>query len=96
MPKNMANYLTIGRVLMIPVFLVLMYVDFPGSRYWALAVYIVACLTDFADGLENFAVALAYGWMWLLIMVVVVVVVVRVLRKRRRKAKKADDKPEKP
>ena len=50
MPKNMANYLTIGRVLMIPVFLVLMYVDFPGSRYWALAVYIVACLTDFADG----------------------------------------------
>ena len=50
MPKNMANYLTIGRVLMIPVFLVLMYVAFPGSRYWALAVYIVACLTDFADG----------------------------------------------
>ena len=50
MPKNMANYLTIGRVLMIPVFLVLMYVDFPGSRYWALAVYLVACLTDFADG----------------------------------------------
>ena len=50
MPKNMANYLTIGRVLMIPVFLVLMYVDFPGSRYWALGVYIVACLTDFADG----------------------------------------------
>ena len=50
MPKNMANYLTIGRVLMIPVFRVLMYVDFPGSRYWALAVYLVACLTDFADG----------------------------------------------
>ena len=46
----MANNLTIGRVLMIPVFLVLMYVDFPGSRYWALGVYIVACLTDFADG----------------------------------------------
>ena len=53
-------------------------------------------LADFADGLENFAVALAYGWMWLLILVVVVVAVVRVLRKRRRKAKKADDKPEKP
>ena len=52
-------------------------------------------LADFADGLENFAVALAYGWMWLLILVVVVVAVVRVLRKRR-KAKKTDDKPEKP
>ena len=53
-------------------------------------------LADFADGLENFAVALAYGWMWLLILVVVAVAVVRVLRKHRRKAKKADDKPEKP
>ena len=52
-------------------------------------------LADFADGLENFAVALAYGWMWLLILVVVAVAVVRVLRKRR-KAKKTDDKPEKP
>ena len=53
-------------------------------------------LADFADGLENFAVALAYGWMWVLILVVVAVVVVRVLRARRRKAKKTDDKPEKP
>lgn len=37
MPKNMANYLTIGRVLMIPVFLVLMYVDFPAAAIgrWA-------------------------------------------------------------
>ena len=52
-------------------------------------------LADFADGLENFAVALAYGWMWVLFLAVVVVVVVRVLRKRR-KAKKTDDKPEKP
>ena len=52
--------------------------------------------SNFTDAIENFAVALAYGWMWLLILVVVVVVVVRVLRKRRRKAKKADDKPEKP
>lgn len=51
---------------------------------------------DFTDGLENFAVALAYGWMWVLLLAVVAVVVVRVLRKRRRKAQKADDKPEKP
>ena len=52
--------------------------------------------TDFTDGLENFAVALAYGWMWVLILAVVAVVVVRVLRKRRRAVKKTDDKPEKP
>ena len=53
-------------------------------------------LADFADGLENFAVALAYGWMWVLILAAVAVAVVRIFRKRRRKAKKADDKPEKP
>ena len=50
MPKNTANYLTIARVVMIPIFLVLMYLNFPGSHYWALAVYIIACLTDLADG----------------------------------------------
>lgn len=50
MPKNTANYLTIARVVMIPIFLVLMYLDFPGSRYWALGIYIVACLTDWVDG----------------------------------------------
>ena len=50
MPKNTANYLTIARVVMIPIFLVLMYLNFPGSHYWALAVYVIACLTDLADG----------------------------------------------
>lgn len=50
MPKNTANYLTIARVVMIPIFLVLMYLNFPGSRYWALGVYVVACLTDWVDG----------------------------------------------
>ena len=50
MPKNTANYLTIARVVMIPIFLVLMYLNFPGNHYWALAVYIIACLTDLADG----------------------------------------------
>ena len=50
MPKNTANYLTIARVVMIPIFLILMYLHFPGSHYWALAVYIIACLTDLADG----------------------------------------------
>ena len=52
--------------------------------------------SDFTDGLENFAVALAYGWMWVLLLAVVAVAVVRVLRKRRRKTQKTDDKPEKP
>ncbi|MBQ0038077.1 MAG: CDP-diacylglycerol--glycerol-3-phosphate 3-phosphatidyltransferase [Clostridiales bacterium] len=45
-----ANKLTIARVVLIPVFLVIMYLGFPGSRYAALAVFIIASLTDLLDG----------------------------------------------
>ena len=45
-----ANKLTILRVLMIPAFLAVVYWGFPGSTYWALGIYIVACLTDWVDG----------------------------------------------
>ena len=50
MPMNTANKLTLARVFLIPVFLVIAYWGFPGSRYVALAVYIAACLTDLLDG----------------------------------------------
>lgn len=45
-----ANKLTILRVIFIPVFLVLLYLGFPGSRWAALAVFIAASLTDALDG----------------------------------------------
>lgn len=47
---NTANKLTMLRILMIPVFLVALYLDFPCNRYVALAVFILASATDFVDG----------------------------------------------
>ena len=45
-----ANKLTILRIILIPVFLVLLYLGFPGCRLAALAVFIIASLTDLLDG----------------------------------------------
>lgn len=50
MPMTTANKLTILRVILIPVFLVIFYLDFPAHRYIALAVFILASLTDLLDG----------------------------------------------
>ena len=47
---NTPNKLTLLRVLMIPVFLVVLYLGFPGSNYVALAIFVLASLTDFLDG----------------------------------------------
>lgn len=43
----MANRITVARIVLVPVFLLLAY---SGQHYAALAVYIVACLSDMADG----------------------------------------------
>ena len=50
---NLPNKLTILRVLLIPVFVVLLLADFWGKwlDYLALAVFIVASLTDMLDGM---------------------------------------------
>ncbi len=45
-----ANKLTLLRMALIPLFLGILYAGFPGSRYAALAVFIVASLTDTLDG----------------------------------------------
>ena len=45
-----ATKLTLCRVVMIPIFLVLLYVDFTGHLWAALAVFILASVTDFIDG----------------------------------------------
>lgn len=47
---NTANKLTMTRVAMIPIFLVVLYLNFPFNRYVALVVFILASITDFIDG----------------------------------------------
>ena len=50
MKLTTASKITVVRMILIPVVLVLMYVDFTGHMYWALAVFIIASCSDFVDG----------------------------------------------
>lgn len=47
---NTANKLTMLRVFMIPSFLLVLYLGIPFANYIALAIFIVASLTDWLDG----------------------------------------------
>ncbi|MBR3640832.1 MAG: CDP-diacylglycerol--glycerol-3-phosphate 3-phosphatidyltransferase [Oscillibacter sp.] len=47
---NLPNKLTILRIALIPVFMGVLYWGFAGSTYVALAIFIVASLTDLLDG----------------------------------------------
>jgi len=47
---NTANKLTMLRVIMIPAFLLVLYLGIPFASYIALAIFIVASLTDWLDG----------------------------------------------
>lgn len=47
---NTANKLTLLRVIMIPIFLLALYLDFPFHMIVALILFILASVTDFIDG----------------------------------------------
>ena len=47
---NTANKLTILRVIMIPAFLLVLYLHVPGANYWALVIFAAASITDTLDG----------------------------------------------
>jgi CDP-diacylglycerol--glycerol-3-phosphate 3-phosphatidyltransferase len=47
---NLANKITMLRVILIPVFLVVLYLDFPGHVLVGLGVFILASISDFLDG----------------------------------------------
>ncbi len=44
------NQLTLVRILIIPVLLFFIFLDTPGFQFLALALFFIACLTDFWDG----------------------------------------------
>lgn len=47
---NLPNKLTLLRMIMIPLFVVVFYVQFSGHYFVALAVFVLASFTDFLDG----------------------------------------------
>ncbi|MDD6102796.1 MAG: CDP-diacylglycerol--glycerol-3-phosphate 3-phosphatidyltransferase [Clostridiales bacterium] len=48
---NLPNKITIFRVILIPVFVILMLIpEIPYNNFFALAVFCIACATDFLDG----------------------------------------------
>lgn len=47
---NLPNKLTLLRIVLTPVFMAVLYWGFPGADYAALAIFIIASLTDLLDG----------------------------------------------
>ena len=47
---NLPNILTIGRILITPLFIILLFYDHPYAKSWALFIFVAAMLTDIFDG----------------------------------------------
>ena len=48
---NLPNILTISRIFMIPIFVLFFYLSFTGHYFVALGIFVIACSTDFLDGM---------------------------------------------
>ena len=57
--KYIPNILSLIRIALVAVFAFVFFFDYPNNCIWAAVVYMVACLTDIADGY----LARKYGWM---------------------------------
>lgn len=49
-PVNIPNALTLLRIILVPIFLYLLFVDSQSAAWWALGIFVVAGLSDFFDG----------------------------------------------
>ena len=47
---NLPNKLTLLRIVLVPVFMAVLYMGFPGANWVALAIFIIASFTDLLDG----------------------------------------------
>ena len=47
---NLANKLTISRIILAGIFIWFLFVHGPGAKFMALAVFLAACVTDYYDG----------------------------------------------
>ena len=47
---NLPNKLTLMRIILTPIFMAVLYWGFPGADYAALAIFMIASLTDLLDG----------------------------------------------
>jgi len=47
---NLPNKLTLLRIILVPVFMAVLYMGFPGANWMALAIFIIASFTDLLDG----------------------------------------------
>lgn len=50
MKKQIPNILTVTRILLTPVFIMLLFYEHPFSNFWALVVFVIASITDAYDG----------------------------------------------
>lgn len=47
---NLANKLTISRIILAGIFILFLFIRGPGAKFMALAVFLAACITDYYDG----------------------------------------------
>jgi CDP-diacylglycerol--glycerol-3-phosphate 3-phosphatidyltransferase len=48
--RNLPNALTVGRILLVPILVTVLFTELPDKEWWGLGLFLAAALTDFLDG----------------------------------------------